>query len=76
MTRKQLAILMKETFGVSYTINGANTFVRNFRGDLGELRNWLEGTIPGGGVVMSTSNPHFRACYYTTPFWLSLYIEK
>ncbi len=74
MSRKQLAIAIKRKFGVRYNINGANIFVRGHI-DLGLLFGWLKTVVPGGGVRMSTCNPHFRASYFTTPFWLCLYVE-
>jgi hypothetical protein len=75
MTRKQLAEALKRRFGVRYSINGANIFVRGDV-DLVKLFDWLSTFFAGRvSIRMSTVNPHFRACFYSTPFWLSLFVE-
>lgn len=83
MTRKQLAEALKRRFSVRYSINGVNIFVRGDV-DLDALHAWLldwQSHIdcspdgPLAHIRMSTVNPHFRACFYSIPAWLSLFVE-
>jgi hypothetical protein len=75
-TRVALAKMMKRDLGINYNIKGVNLFVRRLTLTTTELKRYLNAKIPlGYKLRMSTVNPHFRASYFSTPFWLALYVE-